>query len=66
MEVVIWTTTPWTIPCNRALAFNSNYEYSLVEVTQHGEKDTIVLATKLISEVMNSCEIEILKLSNHF
>ena len=66
VKVVIWTTTPWTIPCNRALAFNSNYEYSLVEVTQHGKKDTVVLATKLISEVMNSCEIEDFKIIKSF
>jgi len=66
VKVVIWTTTPWTIPCNRALAFNSNYEYSLVEVTQYGEKDTVVLATKLISEVINSCEIEDFKIIKSF
>ncbi len=32
VKIIIWTTTPWTIPCNRALAFNSNFEYSLIEV----------------------------------
>ena len=29
---VIWTTTPWTIPGNRALAFGSDLTYSLIEV----------------------------------
>ena len=29
-NIVIWTTTPWTIPANKALAYNSNIEYSLI------------------------------------
>ena len=62
VKVVIWTTTPWTIPCNRALAFNTNYEYSLVEITKDGEKDVIILATKLVNEVMNSCNIKDFKI----
>ena len=28
-SIIIWTTTPWTIPANKALAFNKNIEYSL-------------------------------------
>ena len=31
-NIIIWTTTPWTIPANRALAFNSNLEYSVIEI----------------------------------
>ena len=57
VKIVIWTTTPWTIPCNRALAFNSNFEYSLLEIVQDGEKDTIILASKLINEVLQLCNI---------
>ena len=30
-SVIIWTTTPWTIPANKALAFNNNIEYSVLE-----------------------------------
>jgi isoleucyl-tRNA synthetase len=32
--VVIWTTTPWTIPGNRAISFSSKIEYGLYEVTE--------------------------------
>ncbi len=32
--VVIWTTTPWTIPGNRAISFSSRLEYGLYEVTE--------------------------------
>ena len=31
--VVIWTTTPWTIPGNRAISFSSKIDYGLYEVT---------------------------------
>ena len=33
-KVVIWTTTPWTMPGNRAVAYGPNIEYVLVEVTE--------------------------------
>ena len=54
--VVIWTTTPWTIPGNRAIAFSSRYPYGLYEVEtaqndfgpQPGEK--LVFATRLADD----------------
>ena len=33
-SVVIWTTTPWTIPANRAIAYGENIAYGLYEVTE--------------------------------
>ena len=33
-NVVIWTTTPWTIPANKALAYNQKIEYAVVEISQ--------------------------------
>ncbi|MXQ53427.1 isoleucine--tRNA ligase [Shimazuella alba] len=47
-EVLIWTTTPWTIPSNLAIALNENFSYSLV---QAGERK-LVLATDLVPSVM--------------
>ncbi|OOO27350.1 isoleucine--tRNA ligase [Agrobacterium salinitolerans] len=55
-SVVIWTTTPWTIPGNRAIAFSSRVEYGLFEVEsaqndfgpQPGEK--LIFARKLADE----------------
>jgi isoleucyl-tRNA synthetase len=55
-SVVIWTTTPWTIPANRAISFSSRIEYGLYEVTsaensfgpQPGEK--LIFADKLAAE----------------
>ena len=34
-SIIIWTTTPWTIPANKALAFNSSIEYSVVEINSN-------------------------------
>jgi isoleucyl-tRNA synthetase len=36
-SIVIWTTTPWTIPGNRAIAFSPTMEYGLYEVTEAAE-----------------------------
>ena len=41
VHIVIWTTTPWTLPANLAVAFNSTFSYSLVQV---GEEQFIVSA----------------------
>ncbi len=38
-SVVIWTTTPWTIPANRAVSFSSKIKYSIYEVTQIEDSD---------------------------
>ena len=37
-NIVIWTTTPWTIPGNRAVAYGKNLEYNLIEVREINEK----------------------------
>jgi len=62
--VVIWTTTPWTIPANRAISFSSKISYGLYEVTgtpdgnwaSKGEK--YVLADKLAAEVFQKAKVE--------
>ena len=67
-NIVIWTTTPWTIPANKALAFNSGLEYSLIEIsdTKNFKEKKIVVATKLVAAVIKSCEIENYKIINTF
>jgi isoleucyl-tRNA synthetase len=47
-SIVIWTTTPWTLPANVAIAVGSEFEYALVEVD--GEK--LVLAKELVEKVL--------------
>jgi isoleucyl-tRNA synthetase len=63
-SVVIWTTTPWTIPGNRAVSFSSKIDYGLYEVTAAPEGnwaktgDLLILADKLAAEVMKSAKVE--------
>ena len=66
VKVVIWTTTPWTIPCNRALAFNSTYEYSIIEILQNDKKEKILVATQLVNQVLHECNIIDYKILNSF
>ena len=63
-SVVIWTTTPWTIPQNRAVAYNPEIAYGLYEVTSVAENATakpgekLVLADALADTVMQSAKVE--------
>ena len=67
-SVVIWTTTPWTIPANKALAFNSNIEYSLIEISEleHFKEKKIIVAKNLIESITKDCEIKNYKLLKTF
>ncbi len=63
-SVVIWTTTPWTIPANRAISFSSKIAYGLYEVTgapaENWAKtgDKLILADKLATEVFAKSKVE--------
>ncbi len=62
--VIIWTTTPWTIPGNRAISFNSKVNYQLVEVTGApvgnwlNVGDRLFIAKKLTDEVMKAAKVD--------
>ena len=59
-EILIWTTTPWTIPANEALAYNENLDYLLMKIKDEGDfKDRkIVLAEALLDSVIKECKIK--------
>ena len=67
-NIIIWTTTPWTIPANRALAFNSRIEYVLVEISdlENFKENKIVVATNLLDSIVKSCGIEKFKVLKSF
>ncbi|AEW44293.1 isoleucyl-tRNA synthetase [Serratia symbiotica str. 'Cinara cedri'] len=48
ISLVIWTTTPWTLPANRAISLHPNYSYQLVQIDAH----YLILATNLVKSVM--------------
>ncbi len=59
-NIVIWTTTPWTIPANRALAFNESLDYLIIQINDEGNfKDKkIVIAEALLQSVLKDCKIK--------
>ena len=59
-SVIIWTTTPWTIPANKALAFNNNIEYSVLEIEdlENFKDKKIVVAKNLINSITEECGIK--------
>ncbi|HRJ61624.1 MAG TPA: isoleucine--tRNA ligase, partial [Azospirillaceae bacterium] len=62
-QVVIWTTTPWTLPGNRAVAYGDDIEYGVFKVMGVGENslakegERLVIATALIENVAKACGI---------
>ena len=67
-EIVIWTTTPWTIPANKALAYNESLEYLLIEVNDDGDfkNKKIVIADALIDSVVKDTKIQSFKKLKNF
>ena len=67
-NIIIWTTTPWTIPANKALAYNSTIEYSLLEINalDNFKDKKIVVATNLVDSVVKACAIENFKILKTF
>ncbi len=61
-SIIIWTTTPWTIPANKALAYNKEINYSVLEFNNK----KIVVAEKLVDSVIESCKIGKFKIIKSF
>ena len=59
-EIVVWTTTPWTIPSNLALAVNPDIEYSTVSC---GDR-TFIVAEPLAQDFISACELSDAKISH--
>ncbi len=54
LYVIIWTTTPWTIPSNLAVCLNSRLEYTVFEY----KNDRYIVATELLSSFLNDVKWE--------
>lgn len=48
ISLVIWTTTPWTLPANRAISLHPEFEYQLIQI----EGRALILAKELVESVM--------------
>ncbi|HLZ97777.1 MAG TPA: isoleucine--tRNA ligase [Steroidobacteraceae bacterium] len=56
-SVAIWTTTPWTLPANRAVAVHPQFDYSLIEFNLGNGIERLVLATELVKTVMHALAV---------
>ncbi len=59
-QIIIWTTTPWTIPANRALAYNENLKYVIIKIEDQSDfKDKqIIVAEDLLKSLIDDCSIK--------
>ena len=57
VEIVIWTTTPWTIPGNQAICINKNLNYSILNTP----KGYLIIAVDLIQDCMNRWKTTIIQ-----
>jgi len=67
-NIIIWTTTPWTIPANKALAYNSNLIYLVVKINDEGDfkNKKIIVAKDLLETLIKECEIKSFDVQKEF
>ncbi len=56
--IPIWTTTPWTLPANEAVALHAELDYVLVHASAHGSAINLVIAADLQDVVCNRLGLE--------
>ena len=57
--LAIWTTTPWTLPANRAVSVHPQFDYALVEFDLGGGVERLIVASELIDAVMNALGVAV-------
>ncbi|HWJ06137.1 MAG TPA: isoleucine--tRNA ligase [Steroidobacteraceae bacterium] len=60
-SIVIWTTTPWTLPANQAVAVHAEFDYSLVRASRApgaGDDEVLVVASELVASVLTRAGLE--------
>ena len=58
LGIPIWTTTPWTLPANLAVALNAELEYALVAGEWRGQALALVIASDLVGPVSDRIGLE--------
>jgi isoleucyl-tRNA synthetase len=56
-SVAIWTTTPWTLPANQAVAIHPQFDYALIEFDLGDGRERLVLASELVKSLMHTLGI---------
>ena len=57
-SVVIWTTTPWTLPANQAVALHPDFSYALIEINLDGIRKRILVAEALLLKALAELNVE--------
>jgi len=67
-NVIIWTTTPWTIPANKALAYNSSLIYLIIKINDDGDfkNKKIIVAKDLLESLIKDCEVQSFDIEKEF
>ncbi|MBR1884004.1 MAG: isoleucine--tRNA ligase [Clostridia bacterium] len=55
--VIIWTTTPWTLPGNQAITVNPDFNYAIIEVTESGKQVRYIMAEELVDKAIADMSI---------
>ncbi len=58
LSIPIWTTTPWTLPANQAVAVHPDLHYALIETEISGKPERLILAADLVEPAMSRYSIE--------
>ncbi len=56
-SVVIWTTTPWTLPANQAVAVHAEFDYSLLAIAAGAGEELLIVASELAPSVLQRAEV---------
>jgi isoleucyl-tRNA synthetase len=57
VSLAIWTTTPWTLPANRAVAVHPQFDYALVEFDSGAGTERLLLASELVNALMQTLSV---------
>jgi len=58
LSVVIWTTTPWTLPANRAVSLHPELDYVVVQCDAGQDAERLLIAEALLTDVMHRYGVE--------
>ena len=58
ISVIIWTTTPWTLPSNQAVCLHADLDYVLVKCSVSGGSELMLLAKAMLEDVLGRYSVE--------
>ncbi len=64
--IVIWTTTPWTLPANMAVAVHPDFTYVKARVKKNGAEEKIIVARELLESVAEKGGLEVVEILGEY